>query len=76
MKSDEQVIEELTEERAELDIKIDKLTGFLKNDPKLGFIQWDLLHRQSNAMTTYSNILSARIRNLRESKRIRHVIDE
>ncbi len=50
--------ERVVEEKRELDIKLDKLTEFLKN-PNVP--QSDLLNKQHQLMQDYSNVLAERL---------------
>lgn len=51
------------EELAELNVKLDKLTGFIKTEfyDSLPQIEQDMLLMQKNTMTVYANILGSRI---------------
>lgn len=57
------IIKELTNEKAELDGKIDLLGKALKNKAKFSISdnQFELLRKQFNAMNMYSHVLYKRI---------------
>ncbi len=62
------IIAELTNEKLELDKKIDSLDEALKNKEKFGISdnQFELLRRQFNAMDVYSHVLHERIVDLQK----------
>ena len=62
------IITELTNEKIELDKKMDSLGGALKNKAKFSISdnQFELLRRQFNAMDVYSRVLHERILDLQK----------
>lgn len=66
------IIKELTEEKVELNTKLDKLGKFIKGQVdgsskvKISNTQFNLLRKQFNAMDMYSHMLYERIVDLQE----------
>lgn len=65
------IIAELTNEKLELDKKIDSLGEALKNKAKFSISnnQFELLRRQFNAMDMYSRVLHERIVDLQKGRK-------
>lgn len=65
------VVAELTNEKLELDKKIDSLGEALKNHAKFSIsdIQFELLTKQYNAMDRYSHVLYERIADLQKANK-------